>query len=245
MKRYFFMVVVLTLVLWECLGKISELRFFILPIPSEIVEAYISRFDRLFYHAQVTFVEMSVSVAAATLGAFPLVFLMFRFRRIYIVTQAFFLLFQSFPAFFVAPLLVVLFGLNYYAIIIPSVITMLFPLAMSLYRGLQAAPQEYIDYFRAHSATPRDLFLKLQLPWAMPYFFSGLRIALSLSGIGAVAGEWIGANRGLGVLIVQCRDDLDLPYAYAALFTLAILTTSFYLFGLFLERRALRCGRCI
>jgi len=230
---------------WEWISLTSPEIALVLPAPSSIVATLISRFDRLFFHAQITFHEMIASLFIALVATLPLVWAMVTFRSVSSAVQVLFILFQSVPTFCLAPLLVMWFGWNSMTIIIPSSLMMLFPLTVSIYKGLGAPEVTYFDYFRLNEATRWQVFTKLQLPFALPYFFSGLRIALTISGIGALVGEWVAGNAGLGVLMIESRQSMDFEMTFAALSLLSVMTVGLYLLGIFFENRCWDMYRAI
>ena len=106
---------------------------------------------------------------------------------------------------------------------------------MSLYQGLLSVPGALVEYFTLHRAPLWDLYFKLKLPWAVPHFISGLKVAAGIAGIGAVGGEWAGGQNGLGLLMLQSRRGGDFEQSFAALFCLVFITLSFYGFISMLE----------
>ncbi|MDB6080925.1 MAG: hypothetical protein JWO53_197, partial [Chlamydiia bacterium] len=223
--------------IWEYMTTRSQDFCLLLPPPSQIFTAFYDRFDRILFHTLATAQEMLGSIALALISSLPLVWVMVRFRSLGKVIQTLFVLFQSIPTFCLAPLMVMWFGWSFTAVIVPSSLMMLFPLTLSIYKGLEAPSEQFVEYFHFHDATPWQLFTKLQLPSALPYFFSGLRIALAISGIGAIIGEWSGARAGLGILMIETRQSMDYEMTFAALFALVLLTMSFYIVGIFFEKR--------
>jgi NitT/TauT family transport system substrate-binding protein len=230
---------------WEWVSKNSRDIALVLPAPSSIAHTLIFRFDRLFFHASITFHEMTASLLIALVATLPLVWAMVTFPSVSSAVGILFIIFQSVPTFCLAPLLVMWFGWNSMTIIIPSSLMMLFPLTVSIYKGLHAPLATYFDYFRLNKATGWQIFTKLQLPFALPYFFAGLRIALTISGIGALVGEWVAGNAGLGVLMIESRQSMDFEMTFAALSMLSVMTIGLYLVGIFFENRCWDMYRAI
>lgn len=222
---------------WEYVsGSIGRLSF-LLPSPSSIWQQLAERPERFLLHSLVTVKEMLGGMFLGCLAAFPLAWMMFRWKRIGSVLQHFFVLVQCIPMFVLAPLMVFWFGISYTAIVIPTFLMIFFPLTITFYRGLASTPPHYLDFFRHQQATPWQLFTKLQLPWSLPYFCAGLRISASIAGIGAVAGEWAGGQEGLGVLMVESRRAADLQTLFAALFCLAVSSLLIYGSILLIEKK--------
>jgi len=227
----------LTLI-WELSSLFFPDLAFVLPPPSRIIGTLFICKERIFFHAAFTFEAILTSLCIAVLIALPLVWMMARFITVSAFVQVLFIIFQSLPTFCLAPLLVMWFGWGMLSVVLPAALMMLFPIAMSIYRGLQASSKEFSDYFYLLRATRWQLFWKLQVPSSLPYFFSGLRIALTISGIAVIGGEWVGAEFGLGVLMMEARHALDFELTFACLIVLCAMTVCFYLIGIFFEKRS-------
>src|SRR5262249_10309878 len=147
--------------------------------------------------------------------SFPLAFAMVRYRSASSFLQPFFLIIQCLPMFTLAPLLVIAMGWGYATIVLPTALMILFPLTLSIYQGLKATPQEFLEFFATSGATSFQTFFKLRLPFALTHIFAGLRIGSSIAGIGAIAGEWAGAQEGLGILMLESRRNTDLEMTFS------------------------------
>lgn len=222
---------------WEvCAKLIPELRL-ILPAPSQVAWQMMFKPQRLFFHATETLKVMCGGFLLAAAVAFPLAWSMLTWNTLRTMLQPLFILSQCVPMFTLAPLMVVWFGWTFTAIVIPTALMIFFPLTMSIYRGLCSTPQLFLDYFLLNQATPLQIFYKLQLPWAVPSIFSGLRVSAGLAGVGAVAGEWAGAQNGLGLLMLESRRASELETVFSALACLTILTLLIYGTIVFLEKQ--------
>ncbi|MEG0037294.1 MAG: ABC transporter substrate-binding protein [Victivallaceae bacterium] len=108
---------------------------------------------------------------------------------------------------------------------------------------MKSAPNELEEFFNVHKATYNQTLIKLRLPFAIPHIFSGLKIAAAGAGFGAIASEWVAGTSGLGILILETRRNYDLEMTFGALFTLSVLTISFYSLILYLEKVFFRAFR--
>ena len=194
-------------------------------------------------HTWTTFKEMVGGFALAFVVAFPLAWLMSAFGPLRAILQPVFVTIQCIPMFALAPLMVLWFGWSYLAIIVPTALMIFFPLAMTIYQGLRSTPGYLLDFFKTHQASSWQIFFKLQLPWALPPIFSGFRIAVAIAGIGAVAGEWAGAQEGLGLLMLESRRAADIEMMFGALVCLTGLSLTLYASAVFFERVVCRRGR--
>lgn len=225
----------LMLLLWQLSTQIYPHLHFVLPSPSMIALTLIEWKGRFFFHTLATLKEMIGGFCLAVSASFPLAWIMIRFKHTRTLLQPLFIIIQCLPMFALAPLMVVWCGWGYSAIVFPTALMIFFPLTLNIYQGLKATPESLLDFFRINNATELQTLLKLQLPWALPHIFSGLRIASAISGIGAVAGEWAGAQKGLGILMLESRRNFDLEITFGALFCLTLLSTTFYLLILLTE----------
>lgn len=220
---------------WELACLFYEKLAFVAPAPLKIFQLIGKRADRFLYHTTITLKEMAAGFAVAFIISFPLAWMMYQFHSLRLIMQPFFVLIQTVPIFALAPLMVIWFGWTFTAIIIPTALMIFFPLTMNIYRGLIATPQPLLDFFRINKATKWQTFTKLQLPWAAPHIFEGFRISAAISGVGAIAGEWAGAQAGLGLLMIESRTTADLEMMFGALFCLIALSVGVYALVIFAE----------
>ena len=146
------------------------------------------------------------------------------------------LMFNAIPIVAKAPVLVLLMGNGVEPKIAIAALVCFFPTLVNMVRGLDAANPQAMELMRVLSASKTEVFFKLRLYSALPYLFSALRIAASLAVIGAVVGEWIGATRGIGALIIQATYNFDSALLYSAIVMSAFLSGSFFLVIALLER---------
>lgn len=225
---------------WEIASRMSFEMLFILPPPSRILSQMWQKDDRLIYHTGVTFKTMAGGITLALIVAFPLAWIMVLWKTARLVFQPVFVIAQCVPMFALAPMMVLWFGWGYTAIVVPTALMIFLPLTMNVYQGIQSTPHHFLDYFRIHQATPWQMLYKLQLPWAAPHIFAGLRVAAAIAGIGAIAGEWAGAQEGLGLLMLESRRGMDLEMMFGALFCLMLLSLGFYGIIALIERQVFR-----
>jgi NitT/TauT family transport system permease protein len=146
------------------------------------------------------------------------------------------LMFNAIPIVAKAPVLVLLMGNGVEPKVAIAALVCFFPTLVNMVRGLDAANPQAMELMRVLSASKTEVFFKLRLYSALPYLFSALRIAASLAVIGAVVGEWIGATRGIGALIIQATYNFDSALLYSAIVMSAFLSGSFFLVIALLER---------
>ncbi|MDM5187188.1 ABC transporter permease [Bacillus sp. DX4.1] len=144
---------------------------------------------------------------------------------------------QTIPITALAPLFVLWFGYSIWSKVIVTVLITFFPIAVNTYDGLRSTKKEWEELLVTYGATKKDIFLKLKLSSALPYFFSALKIAVPLSVIGAAIGEWLGAQAGLGYFSKRMMTQLDGAGVFAPIVLLSLLAIFFVLLVSMLEKK--------
>jgi NitT/TauT family transport system permease protein len=139
-----------------------------------------------------------------------------------------------------APILVLIMGNGVEPKIAIAALVCFFPSLVNMVRGLESVNPQAMELMRVLSASKTEVFFKLRLFNSLPYLFSALRISASMAVIGAVVGEWIGATRGIGALIIQATFNFDSALLYSAITMSACLSGSFFLIVAVLERLIVR-----
>jgi NitT/TauT family transport system permease protein len=149
-------------------------------------------------------------------------------------------MFNSIPVVAKAPILVLLMGNGVEPKIAIAALVCFFPTLVNSVRGLEAVNPQAMELMRVLSASKREIFFKLRVFSALPFLFSALRIAASMSVIGAVVGEWIGATQGIGAMIIQATYNFDSALLYAAIVMSAALSGTAFMVIVALERAIIR-----
>ena len=150
------------------------------------------------------------------------------------------LMLNSIPVVAKAPVLVLIMGNGVEPKIAIAALVCFFPSLVNMVRGLESVNPQAMELMRVLSASKTEVFFKLRLFNSLPYLFSALRISASMAVIGAVVGEWIGATRGIGALIIQATFNFDSALLYSAITMSACLSGSFFLIVAVLERSIVR-----
>jgi NitT/TauT family transport system permease protein len=146
---------------------------------------------------------------------------------------------QSIPIVAIAPLLVIWLGPGIFSKVLTSALIVFFPVLVNTIVGLRSVPRELYDLLKSLQANPWQRIIKLEIPAALPVFLGGLRIGATLAVIGAVVGEFVGADKGLGFLVNVGRGLYDTSLVFVSVFTLVILALGLYGSVVFLESRLL------
>jgi NitT/TauT family transport system permease protein len=156
--------------------------------------------------------------------------------------EAFFpiaVLVNSIPVVAKAPILILLLGNGLSPKIAIAAIVCFFPTLVNMVRGLEAVSPQAMELMHVLSASKREIFVKLRLPTSVPYLFSALKIAASMSVVGAIVGEWIGSQEGIGALIIQATYNFDSALLYATVLCGSCFSVLFFLVIRLLERVAI------
>jgi len=235
------LVLLVTLVVWELLTRLTGLPAFMLPSPglvwTRLWQVLID--GSLGRHIWVTLREVLVGLALGMGAATTLGYLLAKslaFERLlspYIVAS------QAIPIVAIAPLLIRWFGPGLLSKVLICALIVFFPVLVNTIVGLRSVPEELHDLMRSLRATRWQTVKHLEIPAALPVFLGGLRIGATLSVIGAVVGEFVGADRGLGFLINVGRGQYDTALVFVAVFTLVALALSLYGGVVLVENRLL------
>lgn len=222
--------------IWECLVRLFPHLLFVLPPPTDIFSTLWVERSRFYFHTLYTLKEMLGGFLLALCAAFPLAWIMMRYHHSRFLLQPMLIVIQCLPMFTLAPIMVIWFGWSFTAIVVPTALMIFFPLTLNIYQGLRSTPHDLLEFFQTNHATPWQTFFKLRLPWAIPHIFAGFRISAAIAGIGAVAGEWAGAQNGLGMLMLESRRYVDLEMTFGAIFWLTFISTTLYCLILYCEK---------
>lgn len=146
---------------------------------------------------------------------------------------------QTIPITALAPIFILWFGYTIWSKILVSVLVAFFPITITLHDGLKSTKREYVELFKSMNASDWDVFMKLKVPTAIPYFFSSLKISIPLVLIGAAIGEWLGANAGLGYFSKRMMTQLDGAGVFAPIVLISVIAIVFVQLIAVLEKKIL------
>jgi NitT/TauT family transport system permease protein len=233
------------LLLWYALAALGELPAFILPGPHVVWRRFLDALasGTLLRHTLVTLGEVLAGLALGVVAASLLGYWLARSPRLERLLAPYVVASQSIPLVAIAPLLVIWFGPGLFSKVLICALIVFFPILINTIVGLRSVPDDLRDLLRTLQATRWQTLRLLEIPAAMPVFLGGLRIGATLSVIGAVVGELVGADRGLGFLINVGRGQYDTALVFVAVFTLIGMAMSLYGVVVLLERRLLAWQR--
>lgn len=226
---------------WEAVVRLANFPVFILPPPSLVA----SRFGQavldgsLLRHTLVTLQEVILGLCLGAVMASLLGYLLAKSLAFERALSPFIVASQSIPVVAIAPLLIIWFGPGLFSKVLICALIVFFPVLVNTIVGLRSVPDELQELMRSLQATRWQSMSYLEVPAALPVFLGGLRVGATLSVIGAVVGEFVGSDRGLGFLINVGRGQYDTTLVFVAVFTLIGMAMSLYGLVLLLERRFL------
>jgi NitT/TauT family transport system permease protein len=225
---------------WAALVHVFKVPPFIAPSPLIVADTLISKFDVLINNLWPTVVE---AIGGFLIGNLFAIALATAFVHRKWLSETFFalvVLINSIPVVAKAPILVLLLGNGFAPKIAIAAVISFFPTLVNMVRGLESVNPQAMELMRVLSASEREVFMKLRVYNSLPYLFSALRISASSSVIGAIVGEWIGSNYGIGALIIQATYAFDSALLYAAVFVGSAFSVLFFMTISLAERLIVR-----
>jgi len=231
--------------LWEGIIRLGSYPTCILPSPGKVAATFGRTFidGTLWHHALATLSEVFWGLVLGLVVATVLGYLLAKNQVVERLLAPYIVALQSVPVVAIAPLLVIWFGSGQTSKVLVCALIVFFPVLINTIVGVRSVDEDLRDLMRSLQASRWQTFYMLDLPAALPVLFGGLKIGVTLAVIGAVVGEFVGADRGLGFLINQARGLFNTPLVFVAIFSL--ITIALILYGLvtLLEAWSLRWRR--
>jgi len=214
-----------SLAVWEAAVRVLRIPAFILPTPSQVGAAlYRGTVSGIYLeHIWITLAETLLGFALGSVIAFVVGTALAASQSVEYYLYPFIVMFQSVPKVALAPLVVIWFGLGLTSKVVSAALIAFFPLLVNTVVGLRSADEDRIDLMRSLSASELQIFRMLRLPSALPFIMAGLEVAMVFSLVGAIVGEFVGAEAGLGMLIQSRNFSMDVAGEFALLFILAAM----------------------
>lgn len=232
-------VLLIGLVLWEQAVALLDIPLYLLPPPSTVASELSSRLELYVPHFGVTLREVvigyAMAIAAGCALAIPIALSPLAAKMIY----PFLVTLQSTPKSALAPLFIVWFGFGLTPKIAVVFLIAFFPIVVNTVVGLTSIEEEKLNLARVSGFTSRGTFRHIRVPHALPAVFAGLKVGILLALTGAVVAEFVGADSGLGYLIVVAGSTLNTPRLFAALLLLVFMGISLFVLVDFVEGRAI------
>lgn len=224
------------ILVWHLAATYGGVREFILPSPGATLATLVEPQYAWARNAWITALEIYVGYGVAVLFGVSLALLFYWFRWLSALLFPLFVTLSMVPKVALGPLFVVWFSYGVTTNMFIAFVISFFPILLTTWRGLREVEPELIELVDALKATRWQIFAKIQFPNALPYIFSGMKVGAILAVAGAIVGEFIASNEGLGYLMIQVQAVLDTAAMFMAVILLSLVGVSLYLLILLAER---------
>jgi NitT/TauT family transport system permease protein len=242
-NRYLLIIfsILIMLLVWQLVAWFSGEPSFIIPAPKQVAIRFVQAImdGSLIRNALVTLMEVLAGLAMGVSIATVLGYLLARSLHLERLLSPYIVASQSIPIVAIAPLLVIWFGPGLFSKILVCALIVFFPVLVNTVVGVRSVPEDLRDLMRSLQATRWQTLKNLELPASLPVFLGGLRIGATLSVIGAVVGEFVGAKSGLCFMVNVGRGVYDTSLVFVAVFTLIAMALILYGLVSLIERRLL------
>ena len=216
------------LLVWQLVTVLTAVPTFLLPPPAKVALSLVDRADVLAPNLLATATELLLGMTLGATFGITAAILLTAFAPARRWLMPVLLVSQALPVFALAPLLVLWLGYGIASKVAVAVIVIFFPVTMAFLDGLKRTDPGWLELATVMNASPGAQLYRIRIPAALPALASGLRVAAAVAPIGVVIGEWVGASRGLGYLMLQSNARMQTDLMFAALFLLALLTVGLW-----------------
>ena len=228
------------LVVWQLVVIVSGFPPFILPTPAMVVTRWISAWSAgtIQPHLIATLQEVALGFTVGAGLALVAGYALARSAVVERLLSPYLVAAQATPILALAPLIALWFGPGLAGKVLICALIVFFPVAVATMVGIRSVDARLLELGRSLRATRRQVLTTLEIPAALPSILGGMRVGVTLAVVGAIVGEWAGADKGLGVLINLARGSMfDIPLMFATLLTIALVGIALYLVVVLVERR--------
>ena len=224
------------LVLWEGAVRVFHLPNYIVPAPIEITRDTFDLGSVVVWHTLATLRTVLLGFLLSVVISLPLAIAITASATAARTIYPALVLLQSVPKVAIAPILIITLGANELPRVVVTFLVAFFPLVVAAATGLQSVPAEFIELWRSLRVSRWKLIWRISLPYAVPFVFGGLKVAIALSVVGAVVGEFVAANQGLGYLIATSMAFFKTPVAWGAMIILSVMGIALFQAVVLVER---------
>ena len=229
----------LILIVWETGVRIGGVPAYLLPPPSAIAQRLFTDWDQILYHFAATTLEVVIGFVLAIVVSIPLAALLAQIRIFERMLYPVLVASQTIPKVAIAPLLVVWFGFGLMPKVLIAFLICFFPIVVDSLVGFRSAPKEVGWLARSMGASRWQTFVNFQVPAALPHIFAGVKVASTLAIVGAIVGEFVAADRGLGYQLIVANGALDVTLSFTVLVVLSLMGVALFALVDRVERWAL------
>jgi NitT/TauT family transport system permease protein len=225
------------LLIWYLVVTLFKTPTYILPDPVKVFESFVLNRFTIFTNAFITIKEAFFGFLIANVISILIALGIAFNKNIENTIMPFAITLKTIPIIAVTPLLVVWFGPGEYSKIATAALICFFPSLVNVLRGVKSLDRDLVEFFKAYSANKEQLTKILIIPSSLPYLFAALKVSSSLAVVGALVGEFIGANKGLGFLIISNYYTLNTPLVFASIMVSSLIGIVFYYTIYLFEKR--------
>ena len=225
------------LLLWQLVCTTGLVPPYMLPSPVKVLRAFVAELPLLWENSLITLQEAFIGLLLGVSVGFVAAVLMDTFDILYTALYPMLIITQTIPSVAIAPLLVLWFGYEMTPKIILIILSTFFPVAVGLLDGFRSADKDAIGLLRSMGASRAQIFRYIKFPSALPQFFSGLRIAVAYSVVGAVISEWLGGFGGLGVYMTRVKKAFAFDKMFAVIFLISGISLALMALVEFAEKK--------
>jgi NitT/TauT family transport system permease protein len=233
------LVTMAVLVIWAAAVRIFEIPDYLLPAPQAVAARMVKEWPLLWKHGVYTLMSVLTGFASGVVIGVALACAIVLSRGMERVAMPFLVMSQTIPKVAIAPILVVWLGFGILPKIAIVFLICFFPIVVSTVVGLKSVETDMIDLVRSMGARTVKIMLRVRAPSALPQMFAGFKIAVCLAVVGAIVGEFVGSDRGLGYLLLTSTGTLDGTLVWSALFVLIAMGVTLFAIVSKLERLAI------
>ena len=230
---------VIIVVVWELGVRIGGVPNYLLPPPLAIMERMVNDAGSILFHTVATTLEVVIGFVLAIVVSIPLAAALAQMRVVERMLYPVLVASQTIPKVAIAPLLVVWFGFGLAPKVLIAFLICFFPIVVDSLIGFRSAPKEVAWLARSMGTTRWQNFINFQIPAALPHIFAGVKVASTLAIVGAIVGEFVAADRGLGYQLIVANGALDITLSFTVLVVLSLLGVILYALVDMVERWAL------
>ncbi len=234
-----YLVLIALLLIWAGAVSLFKIPDYLLPAPQDIIARIIKEWPLLVRNGAYTLMSVMLGFLASILVGVPLAFLIVVNRTVEKAMMPVLVMSQTIPKVAIAPILIVWLGFGILPKIAIVFLISFFPIVVSTVAGLKSVENDMIDLVRSMGAGTVKIMLRVRAPTALPQMFAGFKIAICLAVVGAIVGEFVGSNQGLGYLLLTATGSLDGTLVWASLFVLIAIGIALFTIVSWLERLAL------
>lgn len=227
---------VVLFLLWEYAVWLFGVKEYLLPPPSKVWSEFLRRWDIVLQGALVTTQEIIGGYLIAVVVSVPMALLVARSRFVEESVYPVVVFLQIIPKIAIAPLFIIWLGFGIVPKLLIVFLLCFFPIVVASVAGFKSVDPEIRDFARTTGASGWTMFMKIQLPQALPDIFTGLKVGAALSATAAVVAEFVAADRGLGYLLLQYNGNFETPMVFAIIIVLSLIGLAVYYVVELLER---------